>query len=154
MLPKSYPLFKCFSTGFSTICWLNLNFYVQNKILSPLKKNYPQIFFGITMIATEFKISSPNPMNPNETKKDLNPEIKKELGKSKLQVLTNENDFLVKNLKKAGWSNRTFKYFSNNKLFKLPFKDKKIFSWMITDKIFSLLNIKFLLNIQTNYSRY
>ena len=42
-------------------------------------------------------------MNPNETKKDLNPEIKKELEKSKLEVLTNENDFLVKNLKKAGW---------------------------------------------------
>ena len=27
---------------------------------------------------------------------------KKELEKSKLKVLTNENDFLVKNLKKAG----------------------------------------------------
>ena len=67
-----------------------------------LRRNYPQIFFGITMIATEFKISSPNPMNPNETKKDLNPEIKKEFEKSKLEVLTNENDFLVKNLKKAG----------------------------------------------------
>ena len=66
-------------------------------------------------------------MNPNETKKDLNPEIKKELEKSKLQVLTNENDFLVKNLKKAGWSTRAFKYFSNNKLFKLPLKTKDIF---------------------------
>ena len=41
-------------------------------------------------------------MNPNVTKKDLSPEIKKELEKSKLEVLTNENDFLVKNLKKAG----------------------------------------------------
>jgi len=41
-------------------------------------------------------------MNLNETKKDLNPEIIKELKKSKLEVLTNENDFLVKNLKKAG----------------------------------------------------
>ena len=68
-----------------------------------LRKNYPQIFFGITMITIEFlKISSPNPMNANDTKKDLNPEIKKELEKSKLEVLTNENDFLVKNLKKAG----------------------------------------------------
>ncbi len=38
-------------------------------------------------------------MNPNETKKDLNPEIKKELEKSKLEVLTNENDFLVKTQK-------------------------------------------------------
>ena len=41
-------------------------------------------------------------MNLNETKKSLNTEIKKELEKSKLKVLTNENDFLVKNLKKAG----------------------------------------------------
>ena len=43
-----------------------------------------------------------DPMNLNETKKDLNSKIKKELEKSKLAVLTNENDFLVKNLKKAG----------------------------------------------------
>ena len=41
-------------------------------------------------------------MNLNKTKKDLNPKIRKELDKSKLKVLTNENDFLVKNLKKAG----------------------------------------------------
>ena len=38
----------------------------------------------------------------SKTKNNLNPEIKKELEKSKLEVLTNENDFLVKNLKKAG----------------------------------------------------
>ena len=47
-------------------------------------------------------ILSKNLMNHKETNKDLNPEIKKELEKSKLEVLTNENDFLVKNLKKAG----------------------------------------------------
>ena len=41
-------------------------------------------------------------MNLKETNKDLNPEIKKVLEKYKLEVLTNENDFLVKNLKKAG----------------------------------------------------
>ena len=41
-------------------------------------------------------------MNLNETKKDLNSEIQKELEKSRLKVLTKENDFLVKNLKKAG----------------------------------------------------
>ena len=41
-------------------------------------------------------------MNQNETKKNLNPEIIKDLEKSKFKVLTNENDFLVKNLKKAG----------------------------------------------------
>ncbi len=41
-------------------------------------------------------------MNLNETKKDLNLVTKKEVEKTKLKVLTNENDFLVKNLKKAG----------------------------------------------------
>ena len=41
-------------------------------------------------------------MNLKETKKALNSEIKKKLEKSDLKVLTNENDFLVKNLKKAG----------------------------------------------------
>ena len=41
-------------------------------------------------------------MNLKETNKDINSEFKKELEKSKLEVLTNENDFLVKNLKKAG----------------------------------------------------
>ena len=41
-------------------------------------------------------------MNLKVTKNNLTPEIKKELKKSKLKVLTNENDFLVKNLKKAG----------------------------------------------------
>ena len=41
-------------------------------------------------------------MNINETKKDINSEIQKGLEKSKLKVLTSENDFLVKNLKKAG----------------------------------------------------
>ena len=41
-------------------------------------------------------------MNLKETNKDINSELKKDLEKSKLEVLTNENDFLVKNLKKAG----------------------------------------------------
>ena len=41
-------------------------------------------------------------MNLNETKIDITPEIKKELKKYKLEVLTSQNDFLVKNLKKAG----------------------------------------------------
>ena len=50
-------------------------------------------------------------MNLNETKKDLNSENRKELEKSKLKVLTNENDFLVKNLKKAGWFIRAKKFF-------------------------------------------
>ena len=76
-----------------------------------LRKNYPQILFGITMISNVFKwFLRANPMNLNVTKKDMNPEIKKELEKSKLKVLTNENDFLVKNLKKAGWYIRAKKY--------------------------------------------
>jgi len=41
-------------------------------------------------------------MNLNETKKNYKSVIKKEFKKTKLEVLTNENDFLVKNLKKAG----------------------------------------------------
>ena len=41
-------------------------------------------------------------MSLNEIKKNLTLKFKKELKKSNLKVLTNENDFLVKNLKKAG----------------------------------------------------
>ena len=41
-------------------------------------------------------------MNLHKTTKDLSNEIKEVFKKSKLNVLTNENDFLVKNLKKAG----------------------------------------------------
>ena len=75
----------------------------KNKYYPFLRKNYPQFFFGISMISIAFQIIlRTNLMNLNETKKNLIPEIKKELKKSKLEVLTNENDFLVKNLKKAG----------------------------------------------------
>ena len=41
-------------------------------------------------------------MNPNKIKKNSTPAITEKLKKSKFDVLTNENDFLVKNLKKAG----------------------------------------------------
>jgi len=41
-------------------------------------------------------------MNSHKIKKDLTTVIKGKLKKSKFDVLTNENDFLVKNLKKAG----------------------------------------------------
>ena len=41
-------------------------------------------------------------MNLNKIKKDLSPEFIKNKKKSKFDVLTYENDFLVKNLKKAG----------------------------------------------------
>ena len=60
-------------------------------------------------------------MNLSKTKKDLNSEIKKMLDKSKLKVLTNENDYLVKNLKKAGWFVRAKKYIQTRKFSKIPF---------------------------------
>ena len=41
-------------------------------------------------------------MNSNQIKKNSIPEIKEKLKKSMFDLLTNENDFLVKNLKKAG----------------------------------------------------
>ena len=41
-------------------------------------------------------------MNPNKIKNNPTTEIKEKLKKSKFDLLTNENDFLVKNLKKAG----------------------------------------------------
>jgi len=76
---------------------------VQNKILSSFKKKLSTNFFldhyDLNCLLNIFRT---NLMNLYETKKDLNPEIRKELEKSKLKVLTNENDFLVKNLKKAG----------------------------------------------------
>ena len=41
-------------------------------------------------------------MNTNKFKKNPTAEIKEKLKKSKFDLLTNENDFLVKSLKKAG----------------------------------------------------
>ena len=41
-------------------------------------------------------------MNPNKIKKISTTAIKEKPKKSKFDLLTNENDFLVKNLKKAG----------------------------------------------------
>ena len=41
-------------------------------------------------------------MNSNKIKQNLKTEIKDQPKRSKFDVLTNENDFLVKNLKKAG----------------------------------------------------
>ena len=41
-------------------------------------------------------------MNSNKIKKIPTTEIKEKISKSKFDILTNENDFLVKNLKKAG----------------------------------------------------
>ena len=49
-----------------------------------------------------FKNSFLKLMNPYKIKKNSTIEIKEKFKKSKFDVLTNENDFLVKNLKKAG----------------------------------------------------
>ena len=45
-------------------------------------------------------------MNTNKFKKNPTNEIKEKIKRSKFDILTNENDFLVKNLKKAGQSPR------------------------------------------------
>ena len=41
-------------------------------------------------------------MKTNKIKNNPTTEIKEKIKRSKFDVLTNENDFLVKNLKKAG----------------------------------------------------
>ena len=73
-------------------------------LLKKLSTNFFLDLYDFQVFKNFLKI---NPMNLNETKKDLNHEIKKVLEKSNLKVLTNENDFLVKNLKKPGCFTRT-----------------------------------------------
>ena len=51
----------------------------------------------MSFLKIDFKLMNFNKMKTNST-----PEIKENPKKSKFDVLTNENDFLVKNLKKAG----------------------------------------------------
>ena len=41
-------------------------------------------------------------MNPDKLKKNLTTDIREQLKKTRIDILTNENDFLVKNLKKPG----------------------------------------------------
>ena len=60
-------------------------------------------------------------MNINKIKKNPTSEIKEKIKKSKFDVLTNENDFLVKNLKKAGYSPRFTKIIFSSNLFNLHF---------------------------------
>ena len=67
-----------------------------------LEKTIHNFVLGTVGFWSILLILNSDSMNLNETKKNLSPEIKKELKKSKLEVLMNENDFLVKNLKKAG----------------------------------------------------
>ena len=62
----------------------------------------PHFVFGIISIGDVIFLNCFKFMNSNKIKKNLTIEIKEEFKKSKLDVLTNENDYLVKNLKKAG----------------------------------------------------
>ena len=54
-------------------------------------------YLGCYIFKIDFKF-----MNTNKIKKKPTTEIKEKLKKSKFDLLTNENDFLVKSLKKAG----------------------------------------------------
>ena len=54
---------------------------------------------NVIFLRIEFKL-----MNLNKIKKNSTTEIREKLKKSKFDLLTNENDFLVKTLKKAGYS--------------------------------------------------
>ena len=76
---------------------------MQNKIFSLFKKIYPHFYLTISKIKSVhflkliFKL-----LNLNKIKKNSTSEIKDKTNKSKFDLLTSENDFLVKNLKKAG----------------------------------------------------
>ena len=66
------------------------------------KKYIHNLFWGsvgfhMSFFKIDFKF-----MYPNNLKKNLTSEIREQLKKSRLGILTNENDFLVKNLKKPG----------------------------------------------------
>jgi len=76
---------------------------VQNKIFSLFKKIYPQFVLTnsricyVIFLKIDLKF-----MNTNKINKNTTTEIKEKLKKSKFDLLTYENDFLVKSLKKAG----------------------------------------------------
>ena len=89
-----------------------------------LWKINPQFFLGISKIFDDLLVLVLTFMNLNKFKKALVPEIKNFTKKSKFDVLTNENDFLVKNLKKAGWFTRAIKYFLTTKFSKIIFTSK------------------------------
>ena len=56
----------------------------------------------ISIVNVNFLILIFKFMNINKIKKNSTTEIKEKPKKSKFDLLTNENDFLVKSLKKAG----------------------------------------------------
>ena len=76
---------------------------MQNKILSSFFKKLSTIFiwdhYDLNCLLNNFKYKS---YESKRGKKGFKSRNQKRVGKSKLEVLTNENDFLVKNLKKAG----------------------------------------------------
>jgi len=66
------------------------------------KKYIHILFWGSVGFWCYFLKSNFKLMNSNKLKNNLTTETKEQSKKSKLDLLTNENDFLVKNLKKAG----------------------------------------------------
>ena len=56
-------------------------------------------------------------MNTSKIKKNPTTEIREKLKKSKFDLLTNENDFLVKSLKKAGQSPGLTKLYFQQEIF-------------------------------------
>ena len=60
------------------------------------------MFWGSLGLSSCFQKTDLKFMHLNKLNKFLNNEIKEQLKKSRFDILTNENDFLVKNLKKAG----------------------------------------------------
>ena len=89
-------------------------------------------------------------MNPNKIKKNPTTEIKEKLKKSKFDLLTNENDFLVKSLKKAGQLRFLKLHFDNN-LSNLEINSAKTtINQFFEDFKISPLNISFLLKIKNS----
>ena len=60
------------------------------------------MFWGLVRSIILFFIVNFKFMDSSKLKKNLTTEISEQLRKSKISILSNENDFLVKNLRKAG----------------------------------------------------
>ena len=75
------------------MCKIKYFLFLKNKSTFCFNDQYDKfcLFFGIIKI-----------MSINKFKKNPTTEIKEKIKNSKFVVLTNENDFLVKTLKKAG----------------------------------------------------
>ena len=91
-------------------------------------------------------------MNANKIKKISTTEIREKLKKSKFDLLTNENDFLVKSLKKAGQSSGLPEFFFQEIPLISNFSAKQNNKAISKDFKISSLNINFLLQIKKQFS--